>query len=182
MTMSLLSKGINRLSQLEIDVTKDWAGHLIKNLGAAVDGNDAVRRAQAILQSVMTNRGDILYRGNGEAVRLGGSYGVGYNFLHMKNSGQLEPEWLDIQDLIVYLTGAVNRIIVPPTLLILAPALSMAIAEDHSGGAFAEAQTLVLAEPAISVAATEEHSGGGQEELPVLNAPVPSIRVNAQLV
>jgi len=182
MTMSLLSKGINKLSQLQIDVSKDWAGQLIKNLGAGVDDNDAVRKAQAILQAAMTGRGDILYRGDSEAVSLGPSYGNGYNFLHMKNSGQLEPEWLDIQDLIVYLTGAVNRIIVPPTLLILAPALSMAIAEDHSGGAFAEAQTLALAEPAISVAATEEHSGGGQGALPVLNAPVPSISVTAQLV
>ncbi|MBI2858111.1 MAG: hypothetical protein HYX90_03435 [Chloroflexi bacterium] len=180
--MSLLSKGINRLSQLEIDVTKDWAGHLIKNLGAAVDGNDAVRRAQAILQSVMTNRGDVLYRGDGEAVRLGGSYGVGYNFLHMKNTGQLEPEWMDIQDLIVYLTGAVNRMIVPPTLLILAPALSMAIAEDHSGGGFTDSVNLSPPEPAVSITVGEDHSGGGQEALPVLNAPVPSIGATAELV
>lgn len=180
--MSLLSKGINRLSQLEVDVSKDWAGRLIKNLGAAVDDSDAVRKAQAILQSAMTGRGDILYRGDSEAIRLGASYGNGYNFLHVKNSGQLEPEWLDIQDLIVYLTGALNRMIVPPNLLVLAPVLSMAIAEDHSGGGFIDARTLTMPEPAISIATAEEHSGGGQEALPVLNTPVASIGVTAELV
>jgi hypothetical protein len=65
--MSLLSKGITGLSGLVIDSDKDWLGHLIKNLGAAVDSNDAVRKTQAILQSVMTNKGDIVYRGDSEA-------------------------------------------------------------------------------------------------------------------
>ncbi len=180
--MSLLTRGINKLSQLQIDISKDWSSQLIKNLGPGVEDNDAVRKAQTVLQSVMTSRGDILYRGDSEAARLGGSYGVGYNFLHMKNTGQLEPEWLDIQELIVYLTGALNRMIVLPTLLILAPALSIAIAEDHSGGGFMDSRTLSLPEPSISIATTEEHSGGGQEATPVLNAPVPSISVAAQLV
>ena len=111
--MSFLSKGINKLSQIDIDVNKDWAGRLIKNLGAAVDSNDAVIKAQAILQSVMTSKGDIIYRGNNEAASLRGNYGVGYNFLHMKSGGQMEPEWLDIQDLIIYLTGALNRQVRP---------------------------------------------------------------------
>ncbi|WP_322354573.1 hypothetical protein [Dehalococcoides sp.] len=180
--MSLLSKGANRLSQLEIDVSKDWAGRLIKNLGDAVDSNDAVKKAQAILQSVMTGRGDILYRGDSEAVRLIPNYGVGYNFLHMKNSGQFEPEWLDIQNLIIYLTGAVNRVIVPPSLIVLSPALSMAIAEDHSGGGFVDSRSLSIPDPAITINTTEEHTGGGQETTPALNMPVPSIGVTAQLV
>jgi hypothetical protein len=180
--MSLLSKGITGLSGLVIDSDKDWLGHLIKNLGAAVDSNDAVRKTQAILQSVMTNKGDIVYRGDSEAERLAARYGVGYNFLHMKNSGQFEPEWVDIQDLIVYLTGAVNRMIVPPTLIILAPVLSMVIAEDHSGGGFVDVRTLSLPEPAISINTAEEHTGGGQETSPALNVPVLSIGVTAQLV
>ncbi len=180
--MSLLSKGTNRLSQLEIDVNKDWAGRLIKNLGDAVDSNDAVRKAQAILQSVMNGKGDILYRGDSEAVRLIPNYGVGYNFLHMKNSGQFEPEWLDIQSLIIYLTGAVNRMIVPPTLIILSPVLSLAIAEDHSGGGFVDSRSLPIPDPAITINTTEEHTGGGQETTPALNMPVPSIGVTAQLV
>ena len=180
--MSLLSKGITGLSGLVIDSDKDWLGHLIKNLGAAVDSNDAVRKTQAILQSVMTNKGDIVYRGDSEAERLAARYGVGYNFLHMKNSGQFEPEWVDIQDLIVYLTGAVNRMIIPPTLIILAPVLSMVIAEDHSGGGFVDVRTLSLPEPAISINTAEEHTGGGQETSPALNVPVLSIGVTAQLV
>jgi hypothetical protein len=180
--VSLLSKGTNRLSQLDIDVSKDWAGQLIKNLGAAVDSNDAVRKTQAILQSVMTNKGDFVYRGDSEAVRLAAKYGVGYNFLHMKNSGQLEPEWVDIQDLIVYLTGAVNRMIVPPALIILSPVLSLAIAEDHSGGGFVDVRTLPLPGPVISINTAEEHTGGGQDTSPALNMPVPSIGVTAQLV
>ncbi|MCF7634622.1 MAG: hypothetical protein LLF82_000086 [Dehalococcoides mccartyi] len=180
--MSLLSKGANRLSQLEIDVSKDWAGRLIKNLGDAVDSNDAVKKAQAILQPVMTGRGDILYRGDSEAVRLAPSYGVGYNFLHMKNSGQFEPEWLDIQSLIIYLTGAVNRVIVLPSLIILAPALSMGIAEDHSGGGFVDSQSLSMPGPEITLNTTEEHTGGGQDTTPVLTMPVATIGVMAQLV
>jgi hypothetical protein len=180
--MSLLVKGMGSLSSLEIDIDKNWAGRPIKNLGDAVDSNDAVRKAQAILQSVMTNEGDIIYRGNNEAVRLGGRYGGGYNFLHMKNTGQFEPEWLDIQDLIIYLTGALNRMIVPPTLTVPLPALSIAIAEDHSGGGFMDSHILSLPEPTISINTAEDHSGGEQEAVPILNIPVPSISVTAQLV
>ncbi len=35
-----------RLSLVTIDVDKDWASHLIKNLGAPVDVNDALRKAE----------------------------------------------------------------------------------------------------------------------------------------
>ena len=33
-----------RLSLLTIDVDKDWAGHVIKNLGPPVNANDSVRK------------------------------------------------------------------------------------------------------------------------------------------
>jgi len=36
--------GITKLSELEIDVDKDWGGYKIKNLGAPVDAGDAVRK------------------------------------------------------------------------------------------------------------------------------------------
>jgi hypothetical protein len=68
----------------------------------------------------------------------------------MKNSGQFDPEWLDIQSLIIYLTGAVNRVIVPPSLIILVPALSMDIAEDHSGGGFTDSGSLSIPGPGIT--------------------------------
>lgn len=35
---------VPRLSLLTIDVDKDWAGHLIKNLGTPVNANDAIRK------------------------------------------------------------------------------------------------------------------------------------------
>ena len=33
-----------RLSLITIDVDKDWAGHIIRNLGAPVDPNDILRK------------------------------------------------------------------------------------------------------------------------------------------
>jgi hypothetical protein len=33
-----------RLSLLTIDVDKDWAGHVIKNLGSPVNANDSLRK------------------------------------------------------------------------------------------------------------------------------------------
>lgn len=150
--MSLLTKaGITKLSELSIDVSKDWATYLIKNIGAAVDDNDAVRKAQAILQESMSQQGDIIYRGADNAVRLAPNYGVGYNFLHAKNTGVDEPEWLDIQDIVAYLTGAVNRMIAPSTLVIPTPGVSLAIAEDHSGGGFTFDKTLIIPTPSIGV-------------------------------
>jgi|Deesub1362A_J573_1020465.scaffolds.fasta_scaffold00761_33 hypothetical protein len=42
-----LSKlGIKKLSELIIDASKDWGGYLIKNLGAPVDSNDALRKTE----------------------------------------------------------------------------------------------------------------------------------------
>ena len=38
------SFGVAKLSELVIDVDKDWGGHVIKNLGAPVDANDAARK------------------------------------------------------------------------------------------------------------------------------------------
>ncbi len=113
--MSLLLKGgISKLSELEIDA--------------------APGKAKDIAELVLTTQGDILYR-NTEAVRLPADYGIGYNFLHARNTGIDEPEWLDIQDLIIFLTGAVNRAIALPTLQCPVPVCGGAtVAEDHSGG------------------------------------------------
>jgi len=157
--------GISKLSELEIDTSKDWLTYLIKNIGAAVDDADAVQKIQAILQAVMTTEGDILYRGASEAERIAGAYGVGYNFLHMANTGQLLPEWLDILDIITYMTGAVNKMVAPPTLAIPAPELSLVVAEDHSGGANPAApDALVVSVPTIAKAAVKSDPaavGGG---------------------
>jgi hypothetical protein len=146
------SKGISNLSQLGIDVSKDWLGFLLKNLGAGVDPNDAVRRVQTILQSVLTTKGDLLYRNSTEAVRLALNYGVGYNVLHALDSGVGLPEWFDIQNLIIYLTGAVNRAVAPPILQVAPPGLSLTAVEDHSGGGFAATPSLTVPAPAIAAA------------------------------
>ncbi|MEM0457637.1 MAG: hypothetical protein QXD76_01130, partial [Sulfolobales archaeon] len=43
--------GVTALSQLTIDVDKDWGGHVIKNLGAPVDPGDSLR-----LQDLTTHK------------------------------------------------------------------------------------------------------------------------------
>ena len=151
--MSILIKGggVTKLSELGIDVSKNWGAHLIKNLGVAVDDADAVTKVQAILQSVLTTKGDTLYRNNSEAVRLPLDYGSGWNFLHALDTGIGLPEWRDIQDLIIYLTGAVNRWVAPPVLAIPdIPGISVVVAEDHSGGGHTATPSLTIAEPLIS--------------------------------
>jgi len=43
---------ISKLSELEIDVDKDWLGHVIKNLGTPVDSGDAVRLGDLLLSKL----------------------------------------------------------------------------------------------------------------------------------
>jgi len=144
--------GITKLSELTIDTSKDWGAFLIKNLGVAVDDADAVRKVQAILESLLTTQGDTLYRGASKAEKLGGNYGMGYNFLHCANTGLLRPEWGDIEDLIIYLSGAVNRAVALPSLAIPVPVISLVVAEDHSGGGHPVApDALSIPLPIISV-------------------------------
>jgi len=144
--------GISKLSELEIDVSKNWAAKLIKNIGAAVDDADALQKVQAILQAALTTEGDMLYRGASEAERIAGEYGMGMNFLHMSNTGQLLPEWTDIQGDIIYLTGAVNRIIKLATLAVPVPEISLVVAEDHSGGGHVIERDLTVPTPTIGAA------------------------------
>jgi len=142
--MSLLIKGgITNLSELTIDA--------------------APVKAKAIADLILTTRGDLLYR-NTLAERLAAEYGVGMNFLHMTNSGQFAPVWKDLQTDIVYITGAVNRVIYPPILQIPVPDLSLVAAEDHSGGANpVTPPVLAIPLPTIgeAVAATSVSAVGG---------------------
>lgn len=150
--MGFAPKGISKLSELGIDVSKNWATYLIKNIGAAVDDNDAIRKVQAILQAVMTTQGDILCRGSSEAERIAGDYGIGYNFLHMANTGQLTPEWLDIQEIIRYISGGLNIMIAPPTLRIPVPEIGVEVLERHTGGGHTIDKSLSIPVPSIEVA------------------------------
>jgi len=143
--VSLLIKGgISKLSELEIDA--------------------APVKAASIAELILTTPGDVLYRA-AVVARLGGSFGFGYNFLHCINTGQYGVEWQDIVDLIIYLTGAVNRAVALPTLAIPVPAISLVVAEGHSGGANpATPPALSIPVPTISVptlAATSVNAVGG---------------------
>lgn len=144
--MSLLTKGgISKLSELEIDA--------------------APVKAASIAELILTTPGDVLHRAVAAAARLGGSFGSGYNYLHCKNTGQYGVEWHDIEDLIIYLTGAVNRAIALPSLCIPVPDISLVVAEDDSGGGHPVApDALVIPVPTISVptlAATSVNAVGG---------------------
>jgi len=140
--MSLLIKavpGISNLSELTIDA--------------------APGKAKDIADLILTVQGDILYRAAIEAARLGGDYGIGYNFLHIQNMGQFIPEWKDIEDLIIYLSGAVNRAVALPCLTIPTPDISLAVAEDHSGGGHVGEKTLTVPVPTIGKAAAAQAGG-----------------------
>jgi len=159
--LALIKGGITKLSELEIDT--------------------APEKTKDILELLIAAQGDIIYRGS-EAARLAASYGVGYNFLHAKNTGVDEPEWLDLQDIVAYLAGAVNRMIAPPTLFIPTPGISCAIAEDHSGGGHIVEKVLTIPEPELAVEIAEDHSGGGHTAERVCTIPVPDISVTVELV
>ena len=141
--MSLLTKaGITSLSELEIDA--------------------APAKAKSIAELILTTQGDMLYR-NIAAERVAAEYGVGMNFLQMTNSGVFIPAWRDLQGDIVYITGAVNRVIYPAILSIPTPSIDVAVAEDHSGGGHVADKTLPIPEPTIGevVAATSVNACGG---------------------
>lgn len=181
--MSLLIKaggGISKLSQLEIDISKDWGSYLIRNLGAAMDSSDALRKAQAILQSAMTTKGDILARDTSEANRLPPNAGKGYNFLRSRGPG-LMPVWEDIESLIQYMTASLNRA-AAFDLAIAEPGISLVVAEDHSGGAFTSNPALAIPATGITLEVVEDHSGGGFTSDKELSISPPTIGRDATCI
>lgn len=140
--------GITHLSQLIIDADKDWQAKGIQNLKAVVAG---------------MVEGDIPYRGASVMERLAGDYGIGYNYLHMQNTGQFLPEWVDIQDLIIYLTGAVNRMVAPPSLAIPVPSISQVTEQHSSPPGKTATPSLTIPTPSVdkAAAATSVNAVGG---------------------
>ncbi|MBA7537317.1 hypothetical protein ES705_29584 [subsurface metagenome] len=132
---------IPTLRELRIDVDKEWVDPDGQSRGITKLKEVAAAMAQ----------GGIAYRGPAILEKLAANYGVGYNFLHAKNTGIDEPEWMDIQGIIGYITGGVNRMIAPPTLVIPQPPdISVVVAEDHSGGGHVAAPpTLAIPTPSI---------------------------------
>ncbi|APV43645.1 hypothetical protein Dform_00285 [Dehalogenimonas formicexedens] len=167
MSLFLRSKsGATRLSEIEIDADKDWQGRLIRNLG----GIDSSMQP-----------GDIIYRGQNIFERLPLQYGNGYNVLKALNQGGGRPGWLDIQELIVYMTGAVNRVAALPLLEMPRPLLGIATAEDHSGGAYAAVAARSIQTPDISIM-TGVGLDVSADELLSFELPVPVIGAAAQIV
>jgi len=132
------------LHELRIDVDKEWVDPDGQSRGITKLKEVAAAMAQ----------GGIAYRGSDILEKLAADYGVGYNFLHAKNTGIDEPEWMDIQGIIGYITGGANRMVAPPTLVIPKPPdISVVVAEDHSGGGHVVEKTLTIPEPSIAEAA-----------------------------
>lgn len=163
--MGFAQGGIKKLSQLTIDVSKDWQANLINNLGAGVVSTDAVQMQQAILQSLLTAQGDVIYRGPGVAARLPGATSpsvtldpnTGVSFLHYNLDTQL-PEWSDVQQLVGKWFTRVSLTIPGMS------GISLAVVENHSGGATtANASATIPALPSIAKAVpvpTNDNIGG----------------------
>ncbi|MEL7562584.1 hypothetical protein [Dehalogenimonas sp. 4OHTPN] len=158
--------GAARLSEIEIDTDKDWGARSIRNLGG--------------IGSSM-QPGDIIYRGESVFERLPLVYGNGYNVLKALNHGAGRPGWLDIQELIIYMTGAVNRVASLPLLVMQRPPLEIHTNEDHSGGAHISAAARTISAPGISIV-TGVGLDVSNDEFEALTVPVPMIGVAAQLV
>ena len=155
--MSLLTKGITRLSQLGIDVDKDWQAKGITNL-------KSIAEAMA--------HGDIVFRGASVLEKLGADAGKGYNFLRSRGPG-LSPAWQDIEDLIQYMTAALNRAIafdlVIPTL-----AISEIAQQASSPPGRLSTKTLGVPTPAVGLA-TATGVWGSVASLEALAIPSPGI-------
>ncbi len=161
--MSLLIKGVGKLSELEIDADKDWQGMGITNIkevALAMEHGDMV---------VRTGSTPIL-------IRLPTDYGVGYHFLHARSlgEGRFEPEWADIQDIVGYLSGALNKIVAPGVLLVPAPAISMTGVAMASPPGRTSQRTLSVPEPGIGVQ-SDIGPGGGVAAEETLSIPAPGI-------
>lgn len=140
---------IPTLHELRIDVDKEWVDEAGQPRGITKLKEVAAAMAQ----------GGIVYRGPNILEKLAANYGIGYSFLHAKNTGIDEPEWVDIQELIAYITGGANRMIAPPTLVIPVPSISVEVATASSPPGKTITPLLTIPVPSIDVA-TATYSPG----------------------
>jgi hypothetical protein len=158
--MSLLTKGITRLSELDIDADKDWQTREIRNLKAI---------AQAMAH------GDIAFRGAAVLERLEADAGKGFNFLRSRGPG-LSPVWQDIESLVQYMTGALNRAIAAD-LAIPAPAVSQVTQQASSPPGRTATPVLSVPEPSVTMA-LQVGPGGGIDAVPSLSIPAPGVSMS----
>ncbi|WP_411814415.1 hypothetical protein [Dehalococcoides mccartyi] len=161
--MSLLTRGINKLSQLEIDTNKDWQSREIANVKAVA--NNMVH-------------GDVIFRGGSILERLTADAGKGYNFLRSRGPG-LSPVWQDIESLVQYMTGAVNRA-AAFDLSIPSPAISQVSQQASSPPGRVATGVLSPPEPEISLD-TQTGPGGAVGSSPSLDIPTPGISGHAAI-
>lgn len=129
--------GISNLSELTIDVNKNWNLKRIENVADGINPRDL-----ATLRQI--------------------------------------PGIPEIEELIVFITGSVNRAIKVSTLDIDAPTISQETVAAAIG-AFYATPDLTVPMPALDVIAVADSDTGGDETLP-LTVPVPTIGVVAELV
>lgn len=82
--------GVRRLSQVVIDTAKNWMGYRINNLGSGDSADDALRKDEAILSSLLTTRGDMVFRDAAGPARL--AQGASGQFLKSQGPGA-DPVW-----------------------------------------------------------------------------------------
>jgi len=161
--MSLLTRGINKLSQLEIDTHKDWQSREIANLKAIAAG---------------MAHGDVVFRGGSILERLTADAGKGYSFLRSRGPG-LSPVWQDIESLVQYMTGAVNRA-AAFDLSVPSPAISQVSQQASSPPGRVATGLLSPPEPEISLD-TQTGPGGAVDSSPSLDIPAPSVSGQAAI-
>lgn len=161
--MSLLLRGVARLSQLEIDSDKNWQAREITNLKTIAGA---------------MGHGDIAFRGADVLERLVADAGKGYNFLRSRGPG-LSPVWQDIESLIQFMTGAVNRA-AAFDLSIPSPYVSQVTQQASSPPGRAAVGVLSPPEPAISVD-TLTGPGGAVASSPSLDVPTPGVSGQAAI-
>jgi len=158
------SVGITKLSELGIDVDKDWQKKGITNL-------------KEIAASM--EQGAVAFRGSQVMEKLAPDAGAGYNFLRSRGLG-LAPEWADIQEIVAYLTGATSRSIkidLPP---VAEPAVSMEVVMQE-GAKRADEESLATPEPGVSTQ-TAVQAVPGQTAEQTLTIPQPTVSGEAALV
>lgn len=153
----LLMRGVAKLSQLEIDANKDWQAREITNLKTIAGA---------------MGHGDIAFRGAGVLERLLADAGKGYNFLRSRGPG-LSPVWQDIESLVQYMTGAVNRA-ASFDLSIPSPSMSQITQQASSPPGRTAFGVLVPPEPEIAVD-TLTGPGGAVVSSPSLDVPAPAV-------
>ena len=136
-------------------------------------GDDFVR------QRVMSTKGDIIYRGNEEAIRLAGDAGVGYNFL--RSLGTQGVEWYDLQELIANISGGTNRNIAF-TLTVPKPTIDAPTAVAASATAKTAAKSLTVPTPTIGVPTVVATTATAKTATADLTVMIPTISVAAEIV